>query len=155
MTEKDVRWQQRFNNFSNAIAWLAEAVELNQQRALTHIERQGFIKSFEFTHELAWNVIKDFAHYQGQTQIMGSRDATRYAFKAGLISDGESWMEMIISRNKAVHTYDEAMANALIKDVVDRYYPLFIAFKNSMQQYMADTDNSPIDDVLGSNNEHR
>jgi len=137
MTEEDVRYQQRFNSFTNALVWLTQAVELKQQRPLTHIELQGFIKSFEFTHELAWNVVKDFAYYQGQEQIMGSRDATRYAFKAGLISDGEGWMKMIVSRNKAVHAYDEAMANAVIKDVVNCYYPLFIEFESNMQQYMA------------------
>jgi len=138
MIENDMRWIQRFNSFSNAMAWLTEAVELKQQRPLSHIELQGFIKSFEFTHELAWKVIKDFANYQGQEQIMGSRDATRYAFKAELIIDGETWMEMIISRNKAVHVYDENIANQVVSDVVNRFYPLLIEFKTSMQKRITD-----------------
>ena len=132
--EEDVRWKQRFNSFTRVLVWLTEAVELKQQRSLSHIELQGFIKSFEFTHELAWNVIKDLAHYQGQEQIMGSRDATRYAFKVGLINDGETWMEMIISRNKAVHAYDEKMANEVVSDVVNRFHPLLIEFKSVMQK---------------------
>ena len=136
MMEEDTRWEQRFNSFTRAMAWLTEAVELKQQRPLSHIELQGFIKSFEFTHELAWNVIKDFAHYQGQEQIMGSRDATRYAFKFGLINDGDTWMEMIISRNKAVHAYDEAMAN----EVVNRFHSLLIEFKNVMQKKIVGVD---------------
>jgi nucleotidyltransferase substrate binding protein (TIGR01987 family) len=135
-----IRWIQRFNSFSNAMAWLTEAVDLKQQRQLSHIELQGFIKSFEFTHELAWNVIKDFAHYQGQESIMGSRDATRYAFKLGLIDNGEEWMQMIISRNKAVHAYDEKMANEVVIDVVERFYPLFVEFKSAMQKKVMDNN---------------
>ena len=65
---------------------------------------------------------------------MGSRDATRYAFKVGLINDGETWMEMIISRNKAVHAYDEKMANEVVSDVVNRFHPLLIEFKSVMQK---------------------
>jgi len=56
--------------------------------------KQGLIKSFEFTHELAWNVIKDFFFYQGNSSIMGSRDASREAFSKGLIDDGSTWMKM-------------------------------------------------------------
>ena len=101
----DLRWRQRLENFSRALLQLNEAVALLEKRELSNIEKQGFIKAFEFTHELAWNVMKDFSVYQGNTQIMGSRDATRDAFKKGLLENGEAWMQMIITRNKAVHTY--------------------------------------------------
>ena len=43
------------------------------------------IQSFEFTHELAWNVMKDYAVYQGNSEIKGSRDAVRYSAQVGLI----------------------------------------------------------------------
>jgi len=109
---EDIRWKQRFDNFLKTLLRLKDAVELKQQRALTPLEQQGFIKAFEFTHELAWNVIKDYALYQGQSQIMGSRDATRYAFTFDIVANGDDWMEMIKSRNKAVHAYDEVMAKA-------------------------------------------
>jgi hypothetical protein len=38
---------------------------------------------------------------------MGSRSATREAFKMGLISNGQRWMDMIESRNNTGHTYNE------------------------------------------------
>ncbi len=129
----EIRWHQRFDNYLKALSRLDEAIDTLKQRALSHLEQQGFIKAFEFTHELAWNVIKDFAEYQGETQIMGSRDATRYAFKVGIIINGDVWMEMIKNRNKAVHTYDEAMANHVITKTVTDFYPLFNDFKLSMQ----------------------
>ncbi len=44
------------------------------------LEEQRLIQAFEFTHELAWNVMKDYFEYQDNTSITGSRDATHEAF---------------------------------------------------------------------------
>ncbi len=130
--QPDTRWHQRLDNFKKAFSQLKEAVVLYQQRPLSHLETQGLIKTFEFTHELSWNVIKDFFEYQGNTSIMGSRDATREAFQKGLISDGSTWMEMIKSRNQTSHTYNEDTAIAIVDAVVNRYFSLFEAFLQKM-----------------------
>jgi nucleotidyltransferase substrate binding protein (TIGR01987 family) len=107
-------------------------VILLQKKPLSNIEKQGFVKAFEFTHELAWKVMKDYFHYQGITGIIGSRDATREAFQNQIISDGEKWMEMIKTRNVAVHTYDEAMVDDVIKKVNDVYYTLLADYELKM-----------------------
>lgn len=60
MTNPDIRWQQRFASYQKALLQLQEAVELSSQRALSSLEKQGVIQAFEFTHELAWNMLKDF-----------------------------------------------------------------------------------------------
>jgi len=133
MTTEDIRWKQRFYNFNRALQHLTEAVALQRQRPLSNIEKQGFVKAFEFTHELAWNVMKDYFLYQGTTTIMGSRDATREAFQHGMITDGENWMAMIKTRNKAVHTYDESIVNAVIDITYTTYYPLFLSFQKKME----------------------
>ena len=31
------------------------------------LEKQGLIQAFEYTHELAWNVMKDFFENQGES----------------------------------------------------------------------------------------
>ena len=56
----DIRWRQRFNNYCKAFQTLVAAVELARTRDLSDLEQQGLIQSFEFTHELAWNVLKDY-----------------------------------------------------------------------------------------------
>ena len=68
---------------------LSLAVELSQQRALNDLEKQGVIQAFEFVHELAWNVIKDFLEHEGISGLVGSRSTVREAFKRGIISDGQ------------------------------------------------------------------
>ena len=68
---------------------LERGVELARQRPLSELEQQGLIQGFEFSHQLAWNLLKDYLQHQGIAGIIGSRDATRLAFQNDLISDGE------------------------------------------------------------------
>ena len=125
MAEADIRWLQRFDNFQRALLVLERGVELAQSRALSELEQQGLIQGFEFTHELAWNLLKDFLQHQGIEGLIGSRDATRVAFQNGLIADGETWMAMIRARNQSSHTYNLEQAQAIAHDVVHRYSPAF------------------------------
>ena len=122
---EDIRWQQRFANYQRALASLSAAVALSEQRPLSDLEQQGVIQAFEFTHELAWNCLKDFLNYQGEQNLMGSRDATRRAFSLGLIENGELWMDMIVSRNRTSHTYNKATAEQIVVAVTRHYHPLF------------------------------
>lgn len=121
----DIRWKQRFNNYIKAFQTLVEAVELARSRELSKLEQQGLIQSFEFTHELAWNVLKDYLEDKGITGLIGSKDATRTAFKNGLIEQGENWMKMIEARNKSSHTYDPKNAQEVVEDVLELFYPAF------------------------------
>jgi len=122
---QDIRWKQRFNNYIKALQNLREAVELSQARSLTKLEQQGLIQSFEFTHELAWNVLKDYLEQEGAVGIMGSKDASRRAFKQGLIEKGEDWMEMIKDRNLTSHTYQMELADKIVDSILARYFPAF------------------------------
>ena len=122
---QDIRWKQRFNNYLKAFQTLVEAVELARTRELSKLEEQGMIQSFEFTHELAWNVLKDYLEHKGVTGLIGSKDASRAAFKNELIEDGDAWMQMIADRNLTSHTYDLAIARAVVDNVLERFFPAF------------------------------
>ena len=129
---EDVRWKQRFQNFKKALATVKNAIEIAECRELSNLEKQGFIQGFEFTFELAWNVMKDYLEEQGITEIIGSKNAVRHAFNEGLIEDGESWMEIINSRNLSSHSYDEEIAEKLIKKITGNFYGEFTAFAQKM-----------------------
>ncbi len=134
----DIRWKQRFSNYLKAKQQLVDGVDLSRQRPLSRLEQQGLIKAFEFTQELAWNVMKDYFEYQGNTSITGSRDAMREAFNKRLIEDGEGWMETIKSRNRSSHTYDENTARELVRIITERYMTLFETFAVRMHDLGAD-----------------
>ncbi|MGK4566985.1 nucleotidyltransferase substrate binding protein [Flavobacterium sp. 3HN19-14] len=141
--ENDIRWEQRFSNFVKAVDKLSQSVKYIQKnfnyeesqddKILDEMIKEGLIQRFEYTHELAWNVMKDYAEYQGNANIGGSRDATREAFQLKLITNGQIWMDMISSRNKTSHTYNEATANEIYDKILNDYYLSFIEFKNSME----------------------
>lgn len=121
----DIRWQQRYSNYKKALANLGQAIDLMTQRPLSNLEKQGVVQAFEFTHELSWKMIKDFFESQGNSEIYGSMDATRQAFKFGLIHDGDVWMQMIKSRNITSHTYDEKTVDEIVEQVFSVYYQAF------------------------------
>lgn len=119
MTAQDIRWVQRLNNFSKALIQLTKFIEKGE---LNELEKQGLIQAFEYTFELAWNTIKDYFEAQGETGILGSRDAVRLAFKRGLIEDGETWMDMITSRTLTSHTYNEDTAEMIAGKTQSLYF---------------------------------
>ena len=99
---------------------------------LNGLEEQGAIQAFEYTYELAWNVMKDFLEYQGQTEIYGSRDAIRKAFQLGLIADGDKWMDAYKSRTKTSHAYNEETAREVVGAILGVYFGLFVALQEKM-----------------------
>jgi nucleotidyltransferase substrate binding protein (TIGR01987 family) len=120
--DEDIRWKQRFQNYKKALVTLKNAVGLAAERNLTDLEKQGMIQGFEFTFELAWNVMKDYLEEQGITGIIGSKNAIRHAFNKGIIENGEVWMDMVKDRNLASHIYDEETAEGLFVAIKNIYY---------------------------------
>ncbi len=133
MNNQDIRWQQRFSNYRKALLQLQKFIE---KKNLNEMEKQGLIKSFEYTFELSWNVIKDYYEFQGTEGIQGSRDAFRLAYKRGLIADGELWLDMVESRIKTSHTYDEAIANEIAEAIIQTYYKLFVSLLRTMEDIL-------------------
>lgn len=128
--QQDIRWQQRFANYQKALDPLRRFIEHGE---LNELEEQGLIQAFEYTHELARNVLRDYLLSKGQQAIHGSRDATREAFKLELIDDGECWMDMIRDRDRTVHTYNRETAQAIAGNIRERFFNQF----EHLQQTMA------------------
>ena len=75
--QEDIRWEQRFSNYVRAFEKLNQAVKkiknefeidedgnINDDQFLDDIIKEGLIQRFEYTHELAWNVMRDYALYE-------------------------------------------------------------------------------------------
>ena len=133
------RWEQKLNSYRKALKRLSEVVQVMDIRPLNDFEADGLIQRFEFTFELAWKLIKSYAEYQGiDTDIMGSRDAVRWAFESGLIGDSDVWMEMIKRRNDTSHTYDEDTAKEVVVCVKNTYYDAFVELYQKMSGLSSD-----------------
>jgi len=130
MNNQDIRWQQRFNNYTKAVSQLQKFIEKGD---LNELEKQGLIQAFEYTFELSWNVIRDYYEFQGSEGIQGSRDAFRMAYTRRLISDGEQWQNMVESRIKSSHTYNEETAVEIAEAIVHTYFGLFVSLQRTME----------------------
>lgn len=109
------RWKYRFDNYERAFLLLREA--LDEERELSQLEQEGVIQRFEYTMELAWNVMKDYLERENLVlPQVTPRAVIRAAFASRLISDGETWMDALDDRNKMSHTYDFKK----FKEVIDR-----------------------------------
>ena len=136
MEDKDVRWIQRFSNYRKALIQLGKAVNIvsalsNSSSDQNDLLAEGLIQRYEYTHELAWKVMKDYEEYQGITDIMGSRDAIRVALRAGILDD-DRWMDTISDRNLTSHNYDDETAKHIVKNIINVDYPLFVKFESTM-----------------------
>jgi nucleotidyltransferase substrate binding protein (TIGR01987 family) len=131
---QDIRWQQRLNNYEKALSQLTDAVDLSQRRELSDLEKQGLIQAFEFTHELAWNTLKDFLEHKGQAELYGSRDATRKAFELEIIEDGDCWMQMIQNRNRSSHTYNQKVMQEIIDAIINDYHKHFMSLLEKLNK---------------------
>ena len=104
---------------------------MEEDEEIDDLLEEGLIQRYEYTHELAWKVMKDYAEYQGITGISGSRDAIRQTLQFGLIDD-ENWMRSISDRNLTSHQYDEDTAKAIVENITEVYYPLFVKYEKVM-----------------------
>lgn len=130
MSKPDKRWKQRFENYTKAVGQMTRFIEKGE---LNEMEEQGLIQSFEYTFELAWTTLKDFFEDRGESNIFGSRDAFRLAFKRGLFEDGETWMKMIESRALTSHTYNEETATAIAQSIRGAFFPEFLKLRSRLE----------------------
>ena len=86
------------------------------------LEIDGILHRFEFTFELAWKTMKDCLEEQGIVGKIGSpREIIKEAFSAGLIDNGEVWMDMMLSRNELSHLYDEETSREIYDNIKEIY----------------------------------
>ncbi len=134
MTDKDIRWQQRFQNFEKALVKLKEAVALEE---LNELERNGLVQRFEFTLDLSWKVLKDFLVYKGYNFKPSPKDTLRQAQQGGLITYAQELIDGLDIRNELSHDYSgkkfEASESILRAQVFPALEKLYAFFKNELQ----------------------
>ena len=116
---KDIRWKQRFENFNKAYKLLEK---YSTKTKLSELEQAGIIQFFEMTFELGWKVLKDYLESDGYI-VKSPRETIKQAFQNEIINDGHIWMDVLSVRNLTTHTYDENLANKIVNDIVNIYFP--------------------------------
>ncbi|MBP9841094.1 MAG: nucleotidyltransferase substrate binding protein [Simkaniaceae bacterium] len=119
---KDIRWQQRFENLTKALDLLREALEGTRKEPTNHLYQIALIGSFQFTFELSWKTMKDYLVYNG-VEVSLPRDVIKQAFHHQLVQDGQVWIDMLEDRNLMAHVYQEQAALSAGSSIRERYAP--------------------------------
>ncbi|MEO6328822.1 MAG: nucleotidyltransferase substrate binding protein [Ginsengibacter sp.] len=123
------KWKERFENYSKALMQLETALQLKNFSVL---EKDGVIKRFEFTVELAWKTIQDILNERGYPEIKGPKPVIKQAFRDGIITNGQAWIDMLDDRNKSSHLYDETLALAIFDKIQQEYIIILTEFRNNI-----------------------
>jgi len=119
-----IRWKQRFENFKQANTNLHETADFIKNESLNKVYTMAIIQAYEMCFELAWKTMKDYLEYNG-TEVDNPRSAIKEAFSQKIIVNGQSWIEMLETRNKTSHTYKEEFAKQTAESIINEYIPLF------------------------------
>jgi len=118
----DIRWKQRFQNFDRAFTLLRSALKEKPLMEFNRLEQEGLIQRFVYTYELAWKTANDYLEEQGAVfEEITPKAIIQAAFAAGLIKDGQTWVDMRLHRNLLAHSYDEQKFNEVLWALKEKY----------------------------------
>ena len=139
-TPQKPRWQYRFDNYKRAFCLLREAIELQQERELTDLEKEGIIQRFEYTWELAWKTLKDYLENEGVVLDKITPKAVLVAsLEAKIITQHETWMQALDDRNKMNHVYSKVAFAQVINHIDTKYLSLFdYLYEKLLSEYIGD-----------------
>jgi nucleotidyltransferase substrate binding protein (TIGR01987 family) len=130
----DVRWKQRFENFSKAFLLLEDALK-NGPSALNQLEQEGVIQRFEYTFELAWKTVKDYLKSEGMTfEEVTPRKILKAAYASGFLPDGQVWIDMLDQRNLLSHTYDRKDFENATEAIFSKFMPALSELSDKLKK---------------------
>lgn len=132
MADTDVRWIQRYANYTRSVANLRDALQVKDPSKL---EQQGIVKAFELCYELAWKTLQDYLRELGIDDAVGPKAVVRRAFGEGILQDGDGWGAMHQARNESSHIYDESKAHSIVEHVRDSYFDLLTRLDDHFREH--------------------
>lgn len=109
-----------FEQFKAAQQRLQEGLALSK----SDIVRDACIKRFEFTFDLSWKLLKAVLEERHGIDLASPKTCFREAYRQGIISYDDAWIDMTDKRNSTSHTYNQATAEE-IYDLLPKYVQLF------------------------------
>lgn len=114
------RLNERIDDYLNALLQLEKAARQPKDEYL----RDSVIQRFEFTHELAWKMLK-LRLEQEDIFAKTPRETLQAALQAGMIEDGNAWSDLQKMRNLTSHTYNEVLADDVYEFITGQGVQLF------------------------------
>jgi nucleotidyltransferase substrate binding protein (TIGR01987 family) len=116
--------------FVKALSQLEKA--LNEPE--TEYIRDACIQRFEFTYELAWNMLKNYLATM-DIITLSPKETLKEALKQGLLANGDAWSELHQKRNLTSHTYNAELAESIYHYLKIEGLSLFLDLKLIMDSW--------------------
>ncbi len=123
--------KQRFENYKQALLTIEEVAAAYTQ--MSELEKDGLVKRFELTFDLAWKVMQDYIKYTGYNDIKGPRASITQMAHDGLV-DAFVWEEILNARNELTHIYSEEMSRLYLNDIINNFLPAFREYRLQMEK---------------------
>lgn len=129
----------KFENFKKNLGVLKD---IDFKQASNVVYRAGIVAQFNLTFELAWKALQAvlYAHSVAEAETGSPREIIKLGYKVGFISDAEIWLDMLKSRNRSVHIYDEDEINELILFIRDKFIFAFAELENTLQKKIEEAE---------------
>ncbi|MBI5506945.1 MAG: nucleotidyltransferase substrate binding protein [Deltaproteobacteria bacterium] len=94
---------------------VASLTELTGHGGLSPVERDAAIQRFEYSVEAVWKAAQRYLRVVEGIEVGSPKSAVRGCFEATVLGEVEArrLLAMIDDRNLTVHTYNEALAQAI------------------------------------------
>ena len=125
------RWQQRLETFGTALAQLTDACD---REGYDYLRLAGLIKTFEFSFELSWKVLKDLLFYEGH-DVKTPRAVIRKSFEVDYYFDEsncETLLDPLNKRNLLSHAYLLDVAQEAETLIKERYHPVLLRIYHTL-----------------------
>lgn len=124
------RWQQRLDTFGTALGQLTSACD---RERYDYLELAGLIKTFEFSFELSWKVLKDLLFYGGH-DVKTPRAVIRKSFEVDYIDEGdcEILLDALDKRNLLSHAYLLDVAEEAETLIKGSYHPVLLRIHQTL-----------------------
>lgn len=137
MSNQDIRWKQRFQNYEKAFGRLARAIEVVRATPDDDLLQSGLVQTYEYTFELAWKTLKDYLEMEGFL-LRSPRETIRQGFQSGYIENAEDWLQALADRNLTVYIYDDEVIARVLKDIFERYFFILQEFYKAFKTRVND-----------------
>ena len=97
------------------------------------------MKTFEFTFELGWKVLKDLLFYEGY-DLNSPREIIRKSFEVGYIGeeDCETFLFALDTRNTLSHDYRDGRAHEAVSLINDQFDPMLRRLWRTLERKCAE-----------------
>ena len=126
----DLRWKQRFERFSKALAQLDDACRLTNY---TNLESAGLLRTFMLTFELGWKTLRDFLFYEG-LYLESPRQVIRQGFVSDILyeTDCEIFLNALEDQNLRQLMYDGQAALDAETSIKHEYQPMLSRLRSKL-----------------------